>query len=309
MTRSPDPRRPLAFTTDTARSGHPWHHVPRCSTGLVTLLARELRLTVDTARELVWLGAVAVDGVRVTSDVTVPAGARVTAYRQPRRFPAALSDWRHRPLVDLPTLAIFAKPHAVPTVATADNARETALAGIEAALGRRCYVTHRLDTGAAGLLVVAKSPEAQAMLDRLFRERLVEKEYRVLARAGLAPGHYRHFLAPGPSPRSAFAEPIDDGEVAELAVESAEPFSGARYPKELAEYRIRLFTGRTHQIRAQLAALGFPIVGDKAYGGPGALPRPAPRGSFALVATRLAFETPAWGTVTATVCPTWRADA
>lgn len=290
--------------------GHAWHHVARRSSGLVTLLAAELGLAPDAARELIRLGAVAVDGIRVVADVAVRAKARVSAYPQPRRFPAAFGDWRLRPVFDRPELAIFAKPHGVPTVATADNGAENALAGLEAAHGTRFYVTHRLDTAAAGLLLVAKTPDAQARLDGLFRERLVDKEYRLLAPAGLSTGEYRHFLAPGAPPRAAAAEaPGGDGrwEEALLRVESSKPFAAERYPKNVAEYHVRLITGRTHQIRAQFKALGFPLVGDKTYGGKGALPRPFPRTSIALAATALRFEARGFGKVEASIVPEWRA--
>jgi 23S rRNA-/tRNA-specific pseudouridylate synthase len=204
-------------------------------------------------------------------------------------------------VVDREELAVFVKPHDVPTVATADNAVENALAALEETHGRRFFVTHRLDTGAAGLLVVAKTEAAQAALDRAFRERAVEKIYRALAPEGLSPGPQRHFLAPGAPPRRASADPIPDGEDAELVVEGAEPFAKDRYPKAVAEYRIRLVTGRTHQIRAQFAALEKPLVGDKTYGGKGSLPRPFPRRAFALVATELR-----WNDVRAEIAPTWR---
>lgn len=287
----------------------PWHHVARRSSGLVTLLAAELALSPDAARELVRLGAVAVNGERVTADVSVPAKARVTAYPQPRRFPAAFGPWCRRPVFDRPELAIFSKPHGVPTVATADNGVENAIVALGKAHQTRFYVTHRLDTAAAGLLLVAKSPDAQARLDGLFRDRLVEKAYRLLAPEGLAPGEYRHFLSPGAPPREGRAEAVAEGwEEALLHVDGSEPFVRDRYPKRIAEYRVRLVTGRTHQIRAQFAALGFPLVGDKTYGGKGALPRPFARTSVALVATELKLEARGFGKVEAVMAPGWREE-
>lgn len=284
----------------------PWHHVARRSSGLVTLLSSELGVTFERARELIALGSVSVDGVRVDTDVAVRASARVTAYPEPRRFAAAFGDWRTKPVFERSELAIFSKPHGVPTVATADNGRENAIEALLEAHPQRFYVTHRLDTGAAGLLVVAKTPDAQPRLDALFRDRLVDKEYRLLAPRGLPPATYTHFLSPGAPPRRASTEAREGWEIAELVVERSEPFAAEKYPKNLAEYVVRLITGRTHQIRAQFAARGFPLVGDKMYGGKGSLPRPFPRNALALVATSVRFEARGFGKVEASIAPSWR---
>jgi 23S rRNA pseudouridine1911/1915/1917 synthase len=151
------------------------------------------------------------------------------------------------------------------------------------------HPVHRLDRPAGGVLLLAKTPAAMTELQRQFQHHLVEKEYLAVVSA-LPPepeGTLVHFLQKKAGQNRAIASPeeLPDTERADLHYRVLG--SSQRYHLLL----IRLITGRHHQIRTQLAAIGCPIKGDVKYG--------ARRGnrdrSIHLHAWRLAFEHPGSG--------------
>jgi 23S rRNA pseudouridine1911/1915/1917 synthase len=151
---------------------------------------------------------------------------------------------------------------------------------LEEQLGHPVFVTHRLDVATSGLLVLAKSLKAQAQINKLFAKRKVRKFYRARVERPVASGLVEHFMDPNSRiPKVLSAETREgwlDCRMNVLNVsETAEGFA----------LEIELLTGRTHQIRAQLAALGAPILGDTAYGS-AVKPNDA---SIALDCVRLSF--------------------
>lgn len=129
-------------------------------------------------------------------------------------------------------------------------------------------VVHRLDRGTSGVMVIAKNPDAAKNLSRQFAERSVKKIYWALVRGTPATRKGRIRSVVGRSRR----EP-DRMSVKEQGRWSETEFDVlARYPaweeKGAALLEVRPLTGRTHQIRVQLAALGHPVIGDRVYGSP-----------------------------------------
>jgi 23S rRNA pseudouridine1911/1915/1917 synthase len=123
-------------------------------------------------------------------------------------------------------------------------------------------IVHRLDKETSGLIVVAKTDDAQASLMRQFGARSVEKEYLALVR-GAAPASRGRIEAPvGRDPRDRQRMAVVVG--GRAAVTEYESLgSGAGY----SLLALHPLTGRTHQLRAHLAYLGLPIAGDLRYGG------------------------------------------
>ena len=156
-----------------------------------------------------------------------------------------------------------------------------AIAGVE-----RPGIVHRLDKETSGLMAVAKTDAAQASLMDQFRHRTVEKEYVALVR-GSAPALHGRIEAPIGRAAGAWKMGVTaDGRRATTEYEVLD--SGAGHTL----LALHPLTGRTHQIRAHLAFLHLPIVGDLRYGGglgPGGLDR-----QF-LHAARLGLRRPADG--------------
>lgn len=122
------------------------------------------------------------------------------------------------------------------------------------------YVVHRLDRPASGVLVMAKTKEAAAALSETFKNGLATKTYLAVTAEKLPEeaGSLVHHLEHGA--RSNRSRPSPNGKRAELKYKRLA--SSERYHL----YEIELLTGRHHQIRAQLSAMGCPIRGDVKYG-------------------------------------------
>ncbi len=124
----------------------------------------------------------------------------------------------------------------------------------------RAGIVHRLDKDTSGLLVVAKTLAAQTALVRQLQARSMKREYLAVAHGRIArDGRIDAPIGRHPVKRTRMAV-VARGRHAVTHYEVLERFSDATL------LRCRLETGRTHQIRVHLAALGHPLVGDPAYG-------------------------------------------
>ena len=123
-------------------------------------------------------------------------------------------------------------------------------------------IVHRLDRGTSGLMVVAKHDEAHQELSRQFRDREVEKEYVALV-WGVVHAGRRIDAAIGRDPKDRQKMSTR----ARHAREAVTRVTWARHFKGVSLLKVAIATGRTHQIRVHLSAIGHPIVGDPVYGG------------------------------------------
>jgi 23S rRNA pseudouridine1911/1915/1917 synthase len=144
-------------------------------------------------------------------------------------------------------------------------------------------IVHRLDRDTSGLLVVARSEESHRRLQGLVRRRELEREYLALVRGRPRSRRGRIEAPIGRDRASPFRQSLDT----QSPREAITHFEVERMWPLHALLRIRLETGRTHQIRVHLAAIDLPVVGDSVYG----VPEPALGRQF-LHAARLAFPHP-----------------
>jgi 23S rRNA pseudouridine1911/1915/1917 synthase len=123
-------------------------------------------------------------------------------------------------------------------------------------------IVHRLDAGTSGAMIVAKDDAAHTALSEMFRRHAVDRRYLALVRGTVEPDH---FLIEAPLGRRAARILVRavTGKHAATEIEVRERFAAST----LVEARPR--TGRTHQIRVHLSAIGHPVLGDRAYGGAG----------------------------------------
>ena len=132
-------------------------------------------------------------------------------------------------------------------------------------------LVHRLDRNVSGVVLLARTSKAASRMSRQFREKTVTKTYLAVVENALEPprGELRHWLAA-------------EGDRRGVTRASHQPFPGAR--ESILDFRVLgtassgvlvqvvPITGRRHQIRAQLALAGSPLLGDRKYGAPRGLP-------------------------------------
>ncbi|TYT24904.1 pseudouridylate synthase [Luteimonas viscosa] len=185
-------------------------------------------------------------------------------------------------------LVVACKPHFLPVAPTGAYVRETLLTRLVRRLGNPSLVPlHRIDRETAGLVMFSADPGSRAAYSALFRERRIRKHYLALApplpdlafphvhRSRLARGEpfFRMREVPGAPDSETLIEVVARGEHAWT-------------------YRLEAVTGRKHQLRVHMAALGAPILHDRFYP---ALQDPGPdehRRPLQLFAHALAFDDP-----------------
>ena len=151
----------------------------------------------------------------------------------------------------------------------------------------RAGIVHRLDRDTSGLLVVSRSEQAHRRLQAALRRRLIEREYLALVR-GQPPARSGTIEAPiGRDPRVRTRMTVGGAQSREARTH----FTLERALADTSLLRLRLDTGRTHQIRVHLRAIGHPVCGDPEYGTAGVLGLTR---QF-LHAARLAFDHPFTG--------------
>lgn len=252
------------------------------------------------AQRAIEAGRVTVDGAVQPKRHRVAAGERVEVApaERPAAAPAAPQvpfrvayEDEHLLVVDKPAGVVVhpAPGHRGPTLSEA-------LAGRVAGGGdpARAGIVHRLDRDTSGLLVVAKSEAVHRALQEAIRRREVRREYLALVE-GCPPARNGTIDAPIGRDRRMRTRMSTDTDVPR---EAHTHFELERALPGWALLRVTLETGRTHQIRAHLQAIGHPVAGDPEYGpahGPG-----APGGDLGLArqflhAARLAFAHPVTG--------------
>jgi 23S rRNA pseudouridine1911/1915/1917 synthase len=285
----------LSLTIPTAQSGQ------RLDQALAALLPDYSR-----SRLKAWIesGEVRVDGAVLRPRDKVLGGEAVSIH-------ASLPEETRAVAQEIPLVLVHEDKHVFvvdkpaglvvhPGAGNPDNTLQNALLALDPKLASlpRAGIVHRLDKDTSGLLIVARTLPAHTALVRMLGERDVHREYEAICRGVMTAG-------------GTIDAPIDrhPTERVRMAVREGGRDAVTHY-RVIARFRanthvrVQLETGRTHQIRVHLAHAGYPIVGDRVYGGRLTLPKGAneelrqalrefPR--QALHATRLQFDHPVTG--------------
>ena len=190
-------------------------------------------------------------------EVELAAETPVDAIERPPE-PRIVWEDEHLLVVDKPA-GLVVHPGAGHATGTLVDALAGKIAGGD---DDRPGIVHRLDRDTSGLMVVARSPEAHARLQELVRERALERIYLALVR-GNPRSRTGRIEAPIGRDRS---EPTRISLTTDSPREAVTHFEVNRIWPGHALLRVRLETGRMHQIRVHLGAIDLPVVGDRVYG-------------------------------------------
>lgn len=222
---------------------------------------------------------------RITDgDQFVEAGTYLRVHIHPKRFPRCYEiDWKSRIIAVAESYVVLDKPAGTSVGGTTDNIEETCATFATRALGLTTSLrtTHQIDNCTEGCVVLARSKEYCSVFHGKIREKTVKKLYLALAAAPLPIGIITHYMRPiNMAPRLISEDFVEGWYLCKLEImecrklpwpssvtEKKYCIEDSHWPsKDFAyECKINLLTGRTHQIRAQLAAFGAPIVGDSTY--------------------------------------------
>ncbi|MGN6828846.1 pseudouridine synthase [Paucibacter sp. M5-1] len=290
MSRPPKPELPLldgVSASALALGPGPWALLLDCLAERLPLVSRE------DWRVRMAAGQVLDEQGRALPPATpYRAGRRVFYYRQLAAEPDI--PFAETLLFQDEQLLVADKPHFLPVTPKGRYVQQTLLTRLKKTTGIATLTPiHRIDRETAGLCLFAVRPEDRDAYQRLFRERAVDKVYEAIA-------GYRQDLALPLSYRSRLQERADAFmQMAEVAGEpNAETHIALleRLGDSLARYELRPSTGQKHQLRAQMSALGLPIVGDRIY--PVLLPEqvePDYTRPLQLLAREIAFTDPVTG--------------
>ena len=253
-------------------------------------------LTRSRAAALIHEGQVTVNGIVVDHPSFKPKFGDIVAVNIPETEDTAniAEDIPITLLYEDESLAVVIKPCGMVVHPAAGNESGTlvnallyhldSLSGIGGE--KRPGIVHRLDKDTSGLLIVAKDDQAHAALSRQLSERQMEKHYLALAAGQMKGSEGSIDLAIGRSlkDRKKMA-PRPDGRYALTY------WTVLQQRSDRAMLDVRLVTGRTHQIRVHMAAIGHPVLGDPLYAARG-----TPKaGRLMLHAWRLKFTHPRTG--------------
>jgi len=233
------------------------------ATTLGELVAAELAAAAPTASassplDLIELGAVYVNEERSLNPARpLHPGDGVRIHTAPRRF-ACPADLARRILTETEDLLLVEKPAGLPSEPTVDNVNENLLSFLNDLRGQNFFLTHRLAPESEGLVLIAKNPDAATRITQAFAAGKIRRQYAAYVERPPRAVSSRLFTILALEELRSETNLVSEGRQA-WRIDGAPIGSFCRL-------QIEFTMARPKEVRAELARLGAPLLGDRAHG-------------------------------------------
>lgn len=197
---------------------------------------------------------VRVNGTKITQDIDVCVGDEIIFYHKQQS--AILIDI----IYEDENIVVVNKPRKLETIADGDCLLER----VSLHLNQTCYAVHRLDRNTTGLVIFAKNIESKNSLDFAFKNRMLDKFYLALVSGTLKNKSENLVAYLKKDSEKSFVKISNFSQKGYEKIETR--YKTLQVAENLSLAEVELVTGKTHQIRAHMAFIGHPIIGDEKYG-------------------------------------------